>query len=165
MARKMARKMTGELPKNGPTNDRKWSEYGPKMTRKFPEKDRKMGSKILHSKSPQTTKILTLVSAKTIRVLVAFSMVCLFRPPVPAIRPIARAKWSPFSVCLISVILKVSKNSSSIRINDSASFNSNPKVNARRKSVALCRAMGSLVCSHFLSSTWEVLVLKSRRWG
>ena len=40
---------------------------------------------------------LTDLSARTILVFVTFSMVNLVFPPVPATRPIARDKWSPFS--------------------------------------------------------------------
>ena len=38
-----------------------------------------------------------LLSARTIRVFVTFSMVNFIRPPLPAMRPIARDRWSPFS--------------------------------------------------------------------
>ena len=38
----------------------------------------------------------TYLSARTILVLVTFSMVNLVFPPVPAILPIARERWSPF---------------------------------------------------------------------
>lgn len=37
------------------------------------------------------------LSARTILVFVTFSMVNLVFPPVPATRPIARDKWSPFN--------------------------------------------------------------------
>lgn len=42
-------------------------------------------------------RMCTLESATTSRVRVAFSIACFVLPPMPAMRPIARDKWSPFS--------------------------------------------------------------------
>lgn len=90
-------------------------------------------------KSPQTY-----VSAKTILVLLAFSIVNFVLPSRPAIRPIARAKWSPCKV-LTSLISKVSKKISSNLNKAIASSTSKPKAKALRKSAPFCNDPSSSV--------------------
>lgn len=77
-----------------------------------------------------STNTNTYVSASTMRVLLAFSIVNLVLPSRPAIRPIALAKWSPWSV-LTSLISNESKYISSKRNNAIASCTSKPNANAR----------------------------------
>lgn len=116
-------------------------------------------------------KIWIFLSATTIRVLVTFSTVywettnyrknvyfrelffTFVRPPVPLIRPIARPRWSPFSVCLTSSTWKVSRKSSSSRTSAKASSMSKPYVNAVTKSTPFWSAPISVVALPARSST------------
>eukprot|EP00962_Isochrysis_galbana_P003222 scaffold909_cov121-Isochrysis_galbana.AAC.1 len=59
-------------------------------------------------------RMCTLFSASTMRVRVAFSMAYLALPSLPAMRPMARARWSPLSI-LTSVTWNDSTYRSSTR--------------------------------------------------
>jgi hypothetical protein len=101
-------------------------------------------------------------SARTIRHRVAFSMANFVRPFLPAIRPMARERWSPFNGltrfhwtkvyaewhsstrlvrCLPSLISNDSRKRSSRRINASPSSMSKPSANALTKSARHEREM------------------------
>ena len=77
-------------------------------------------------------RMWTFWSATTIRVLVAFSIANFVLPPWPAIRPIARERWSPFNG-LTSVTSNDSTKRSSNRNKAIASGTSNPRIKAYEK--------------------------------
>lgn len=93
------------------------------------------------------------VSATTILVLVAFSIAFFVLPFSPHILPMHQLKWAPCKEALTSLISKVSIYKSSRRRIATASYNSNPSMNALRKSAAFWTAPISIVSLHVHSST------------
>mmetsp|Transcript_1523 Transcript_1523/g.6026 ORF Transcript_1523/g.6026 Transcript_1523/m.6026 type:complete len:229 (+) Transcript_1523:298-984(+) len=104
-------------------------------------------------------RMWTLASATTMRVRVAFSMANLVLPPMPAMRPIARERWSPRRV-LTSVTSNDSTRRSSSRNRAMASRTSKPHMKADTNSSALVSAPESSVLFPFRISTQRVLGLK-----
>ena len=102
-------------------------------------------------------RMCILESATTILVRVEFSIANFVFPFSPQIRPIARLRWSPWSV-LTSFISNDSRYRSSSLSTATESYMSKPSMKHLRKSVPFWIAPMSSVCLDVLSSTARLLV-------
>ena len=121
-----------------------------------------------------------LESARTIRVLVTFSMVNLVRPPFPANRPIARAKWSPDTSQIIFKLIYLQRQQVGTVswpkwLPKGMKFDLNHQVNAdgsrthqkvEMKSVSQVKKLKMQIeeaCAHLSRKIWR-LWLRTSRW-